>query len=127
MYVHAQLYKFFYSTVTGLSALNVTTNYITLSWNLPQNTDNINGYFIYAENDDDNVNETIYDVVDQFMIEGLETYSSYKACVVPLVFEGNGTENCITVQTSEAGTLIIIMVINSYYSYLYERKSLGML
>ncbi len=124
MYVVAQLYKFPYFTVSGLNAPNVTANYITLSWNLPQNTDNINGYFVYAENDDRNVNKTTYNVVDQLMIKGLEAYSSYKACVVPLVFEGNGTENCITVRTSEGGTLIIIMVINSY---LYEGNSMGML
>ena len=46
---------------------------------------------------------TILDVINKTTIEDLLPYTSYRACVVPLVFEGNGTEYCIYVTTAEGG------------------------
>ena len=104
--------------MSGLEVYDIFTTSLSLSWDVPTNTSNINGYYIYLENDNHMVNTTTYDIINETTVEGLEPYSSYRACIVPLVLTGNGTENCVDVQTAEGGELGRYIVTNLCIPYL---------
>ena len=103
--------------VMGLETTDVSTSSVSLTWAIPVDAENVYGYFVLLEGDTASINNTIVGVANETTVEGLEPFSSYQACVVPLLVEGNGTENCINVITAEQGNIIIskhriIIVIN---------------
>ncbi len=88
--------------VSGLKATDIVSNSISLSWDTPDNTSNINGYYVYLQNVN-NSNFTTNNIINKKVIENLEPFTDYRACVIPLVLEGNGTERCIDVKTAQGG------------------------
>ena len=78
------------------------SNSITLSWLTPQN-DNVNGYFIVITSNEHSLNMTTASGINSTTIMDLYPFTLYRCCVIPILYEGNGTENCVALTTREGG------------------------
>lgn len=80
---------------------NTYTNAVKVTWNIPDNTSNLNGYYVYIK--DTQHSTTINDIVNNTLIDGLESFTTYVTCVVPLLLDGTGNELCTEFTTKQEG------------------------
>ena len=76
------------------------SNSITLSWVTPHN---VNGYYIVITSNEHSLNMTTASGINSTTIKDLYPFTLYRCCVIPILYEGNGTENCVSSTTSEGG------------------------
>ena len=86
----------------GLTYFNLTSNSSKLSWLSPGN-ENVIGYIILCTTGSQTMNMSISSGVNITCVTGLQPFTKYRCCVVPLLISGNGTASCVDFRTEESG------------------------
>ena len=86
----------------GLTYSNLTSNSSQLSWLSPGN-ENAIGYIILWTTGSQTMNMSISSGLNITSVTGLQPFTKYRSCVVPLLTFGNGTASCVDFRTEESG------------------------
>ena len=104
------------SAVRNITAESVTSDSVTLTWNLPASYCKIvnsflsySGSVLWKEEVDSMSYQLDYGLITETVVKNLTPYTNYTFCVVANNDMGNGTEECLQdVVTLEGSELIYI-------------------